>query len=168
MNEILEVVDEQNRVIGTEKRSVIHKKKLLRRAVALLILKGNDEILLAKRPSDKDINPDCWTFSVSGHMRPGERPDDAIKRETKEELGVHLNAECVRLFPPAKDCENYFIYVYITRLEEKSERPEFTARESKEIVFWGKEDILENKGSKDKFSPHFLKVFRWLVENGKI
>ena len=78
MDEMLEVVDENNRVIGTEKRSVISKKKLLGRGVALLILRGDDEVLLAMRPHDKDINPDCWSFSVSGHLKPGEKPDDAI------------------------------------------------------------------------------------------
>jgi isopentenyldiphosphate isomerase len=168
MDEIIEIVDEQNRVVGTERRSVVSKKNLLRRAVVLLIIKGKDEFLLSKRSPEKDINPDCWSFSVSGHMMPGESPADAIKRETREELGIDVDTEYVRLFPPAKDLKDYFIYVYITRMEEKSAIPGLDAKEAREIRFWKKADILEHAGGTEKFSPHLLMVFKWLADNGKI
>ena len=166
MEEMLEVVDENNRVIGTEKRSVITKRDLLRRAVALLILKGDDEVLLAMRSHSKDINPDCWSFSVSGHVKPGERPDDAMKRETVEELGKEVDAEFVRLFRPEEEYPGYFLYAYIARLGAKSEASDFNLRESTKARFWKRSEIVVNE--KEKFSPHFLWVFRWLVENGKI
>jgi isopentenyldiphosphate isomerase len=168
MDEVLEVVDKQNKVIGTEKRSVIFKKRLLRRGVALMILKGDDEVLLAKRPPDKDINPDCWSFSVSGHVKPGESPDDAIGRETREELGRKVDAEYVRLFRPEKEYQGYFLYVYISRLGVGPGKPGFDVRESTKARFWRKSEILDYRNSKEKFSPHFLWVFGWLVEKGKI
>ncbi len=166
MDEILEVVDEQNRVIGTEKRSIITKKNLLRRVIALLILKGDDEVLLEMRSHDKDINPDCWSFSVAGHVKPGERPDDALKRETREELGCEVNAEFVRLFRPEEKFPGFFLYVYVARLGASAKASDFNLRESVKARFYERSQILDN--DKEKFSPHFLWVYRWLVENGKI
>lgn len=168
MEEMLEVVDENNKVIGTEMRGVIIKKNLLRRAVALLILRGDDEVMLSMRSHERDINPDCWSFSVAGHMKPGERPDDAIRRETREELGREVGAEYFRLFRPVKQDHGYFIYVYISRLKAGSAIPGFDVRESMSLRFWKKQEILEAMKGKEKFSPNFRRVFRWLVDNGKI
>lgn len=86
--ERFDIVDEQDRVVGTERRSVVHARSLRHRAVHILLQNARGEILLQRRSPDKDMNPDCWDSSCSGHLNAGEDYDDAARRELPEELGV--------------------------------------------------------------------------------
>lgn len=53
------------------------------------LIKKN-ELILQKRNSNREISPNFWTISASGHVKSGQKPIDAAILETFEELGVYL------------------------------------------------------------------------------
>jgi len=54
-------------------------------AVNLLLVNARGEVLLQRRPADKE-NGDRWDKSVGGHVDAGESFDEAVRREAGEEL----------------------------------------------------------------------------------
>ena len=67
-DEIFDVVDEADEVVGTETRREVHRRKLLHRAVHILIYNSKGEIFLQKRSMSKDSCPGLWDSSASGHV----------------------------------------------------------------------------------------------------
>ena len=66
-------------------------KRLLVCAVALIDADGR--VLLAKRPEGKAL-AGLWEFP-GGKVEEGERPEDALIRELKEELGINVEHSCL-------------------------------------------------------------------------
>lgn len=64
-------------------------KILLVAAVALI--DSENRVLLAKRPEGKAL-AGLWEFP-GGKIEAGETPENALKRELKEELGIDINIE---------------------------------------------------------------------------
>lgn len=60
-----------------------------RRSSAIVLMDKKGKILLQHR--DKNIRryPDCWGF-FGGEIEKGETPEEAAKREAREELGIEL------------------------------------------------------------------------------
>jgi len=87
--ELFEIVDENDRVIGTARRSECHgNPALIHRAVHVLVVNQKGDLLLQKRSARKDIQPGKWDTSVGGHLEIGESYRDAAVREMHEELGL--------------------------------------------------------------------------------
>lgn len=55
--------------------------------VAAIFLNNNQEILLLKRASHKKWYSNCWD-TVAGKIEKEESPEEALKREIQEELGI--------------------------------------------------------------------------------
>jgi len=89
-DELLPVVDEQDRPLGLARRGDIHAQGLLHRAVHVLVFAPGGRLWLQRRGPDKDTYPGMWTSSASGHVDPGESYDQAARRELGEELGLEL------------------------------------------------------------------------------
>jgi len=53
-----------------------------------ILVKGN-KILVGKRPKNKEHYAGLWDV-IGGHLETNETPEDAMKREVKEELGVEV------------------------------------------------------------------------------
>ncbi len=97
-HERLDVVDANDRVVGSRTRGEIHRHGLMHRAVHLLVFNGAGSVFLQKRSGTKDNNPGLWDSSVSGHVDAGEHYDDCVVREAREEIGLRLDAAPRRLF----------------------------------------------------------------------
>jgi isopentenyl-diphosphate delta-isomerase type 1 len=112
--EIFDVVDEQDRVIGQAPRSEVHRRGLNHRAVHVLVFNQHGDLFLQKRSMKKDCFPGVWDSSASGHLDRGEDYDACAVREVREELGVQLATAPERLFRVAA-CErtgHEFVWVY--------------------------------------------------------
>ena len=89
MKEHFPLVDETGRVIGSATRGECHNgSRLLHPVVHLHLFNSKGELYLQKRPEWKDIQPGKWDTAVGGHIDYGETPEDALRREVREELGI--------------------------------------------------------------------------------
>lgn len=86
--EMLAVVDENDEVVGSERRDVIHRDGLKHRAVHIFALSKKGEIFLQKRSRLKDKCPGLWDSSAAGHVDAGESYEECAVRELAEELGL--------------------------------------------------------------------------------
>lgn len=86
--EIFDIVDEDDRVVGQAPRSRVHAEWLRHRAVHVLVSDRAGRIYLQKRAETKDNHPGVWDSSCSGHVGQGETYADAAVRELAEELGI--------------------------------------------------------------------------------
>lgn len=117
-DELFDVVDRDDRVIGREKRGVVHATGLLHRAVHILVQRGNGDIFLQRRSMQKDSHPGCWDSSASGHLDSGEGYDDAAPRELREELGIVVaGLDCIGSLPASEATGQEFVRIYRGRHE---------------------------------------------------
>lgn len=61
--------------------------------VAVALVDTDGRVLLAQRPPGKAL-AGLWEFP-GGKLEPGERPEEALIRELREELGIEVKAPCL-------------------------------------------------------------------------
>ncbi|HEX5398987.1 MAG TPA: NUDIX domain-containing protein [Verrucomicrobiae bacterium] len=86
--EIFDVVNERDEVIGHAPRRKIHARKLWHRAVHVLVFNARNQVFLQKRSMKKDTAAGLWDSSSSGHLDSGEDYDACAVRELREEIGL--------------------------------------------------------------------------------
>jgi isopentenyl-diphosphate delta-isomerase len=112
--EIFDVVNERDEVIGQAPRKKVHARGLLHRAVHVLVFNARGEIFLQKRSMLKDRQPGVWDSSASGHVDSGEHYDATAVRELREELGLKIKSPLQKLFKinPRAETDNEFVWIY--------------------------------------------------------
>jgi 8-oxo-dGTP pyrophosphatase MutT (NUDIX family) len=98
-DEMVSVFDAQGRPAGALPRDQAKSSGLAVGAVNLMLVNRRGEVLLQRRPADKE-NGGRWDKSVGGHVDAGESFDAAIVREAGEELFSDAASPRVR---PAAD-----------------------------------------------------------------
>lgn len=89
-SELLDVVDETDRVVHQATRRFVHDNYLIHRGVHVFVTNRSGELLLQRRSTKKRDYPGYWDISVGGQVASGESYDQAASRELHEELGCHL------------------------------------------------------------------------------
>lgn len=112
--EIIEIVDERDEVVGLQSRSEVHAQGLRHRAVHILVFNKIGELFLQKRSIKKDCFPGTWDTSAAGHVDPDETYDDCAVRELREELGVVLSEPLKKMFKidACPETGEEFVWVY--------------------------------------------------------
>jgi len=114
-DEIFDVVDDCDRVIGQATRKEVHARRLLHRATHVLVFDRAGKVFLQKRSMLKDTAPGCWDSSCSGHLDSGEDYVTAAIRELEEEIGVVARPEQLRhhlQLPPSPDTGWEFVAIF--------------------------------------------------------
>ena len=94
--ELLNVYDAAGKVVGARPRRAAKASGMAVGAVNALLVNRAGEVLLQRRPSDKE-NGARWDKSVGGHVSAGEEWDETLVREAGEELFSDPGAGRVRL-----------------------------------------------------------------------
>ncbi len=92
LNELFDVVDADDRVIGRAPRGEVHARGLRHRAVHAFVVNATGRVFLHQRSLTKDTFPGRWNSSCAGHVGAGDDYDETMRRELEEELGLRLPA----------------------------------------------------------------------------
>lgn len=118
-DELLDLVNEKDEVIGTVWKSVAHKNpKLIHREVDITVFTKTGEVLLQQRGKNK-TNAGAWKNTASGHAKSGENPKDAIARELHEELGIYVKPMFYTKILDRNKNESRFFWIYYALIDEK-------------------------------------------------
>ena len=81
--EIVDIVDENNNIVGSASVTEVHDKRLLHRVAGVFVLDVDGSLYL--QTSNKYGKLD---LPVGGHVQQGEAYENAAKREMLEEIGL--------------------------------------------------------------------------------
>lgn len=115
-DEIFDVVDERDEVVGRATRRDVHARGLKHRAVHVLAFDAAGRVFLQRRSRTKDVAPGLWDSSCSGHLAAGEDYDACAVRELGEELGLERDIRPVRWFRVEACPETGWEFVWAYRL----------------------------------------------------
>ncbi|MFD3454077.1 NUDIX hydrolase [Streptomyces sp. NPDC058691] len=87
-DELLDIVDERDRVVGQATRGEATARGLRHRCVFILARDADDRVFVHRRTAGKLVFPSLYDMFVGGVVGAGETYDEAALREAEEELGV--------------------------------------------------------------------------------
>lgn len=88
--ELVEVVDDDDRVVDVVTRAEMRARRLQHRAVSIAVVSSDGRLLVHRRAPTKDVWPGMWDVAAGGVVAVGESYPDAARRELAEELGVQV------------------------------------------------------------------------------
>jgi len=163
IDEYLDLVDENDRVIGKKKRSDVYAEGLSNfRVINAFVINSRGELWIPRRAADKRIFPLCLDMSVGGHVESGEGYDESFKRETQEELNLDVSAVPVRPLghlTPQRDGVSAFMQVYEIKMEET---PDYNKNDFTEYFWLTPHALFERLARGDTAKsdlPKLVKIF---------
>ncbi len=87
-NEIVQIVNQDNKAIDAVPRHVMRQQRLIHRACYILVFNLNRELFIQKRTPSKDVYPSCWDVAAGGVVLADESYQESANRELQEELGI--------------------------------------------------------------------------------
>ncbi|WP_274556433.1 NUDIX hydrolase [Streptomyces spiramyceticus] len=120
-DEILDIVDEYDEVVGQAPRGEAYARGLRHRCVFVLARDGEGRYFVHRRTPVKLVFPSLYDMFVGGVVGAGESYDDAALREAEEELGVSGLPRPVPLFKflyeSGDGVQTWWSYVYEVRCD---------------------------------------------------
>lgn len=155
--EMFPVVDEQGNILGAATRGECHGgSRLLHPVVHLHVFNSQGDLYLQRRPLWKDIQPGRWDTAVGGHVDLGESVDMALRRETREELGLEgFVPEPLDTYVFESARERELVYTFRTTWDG----PVCPSDELDGGRFWTPDEIRQQLG-KGVFTPNFESELR--------
>jgi isopentenyldiphosphate isomerase len=87
-DEEVDVVDEEDAVIGRATRAEVRARNLRHRAAYVLVFDPGGKLFVHQRSMAKDVYPGYFDVAIGGVVEAGETYDAAAERELGEELGI--------------------------------------------------------------------------------
>ena len=110
--EIVEIIDDEFRVIGTSTREEAINRNLKIKAAIVIVRNSNGDYYAAQRSTDKKPYPLKWVFSAGGGVNADETFDVAVERELNEELGIMATPQYLFEFEFRNELTNYRARIY--------------------------------------------------------
>lgn len=86
--EILILVDKNDKKIGEMEKHKAHREARLHRAFSVFLFNSNEELMLQQRAASKYHSPSLWGNSCDGHPRVHETVVEGGERRLIEEMGI--------------------------------------------------------------------------------
>jgi len=90
-------------------------------AGSIFLARDTGRLLLARR-SHHVLQPGTWG-TIGGAVDRGERPEETVVREVREELGIHVNTTDLHLCYVFRDTKSHFVYYNYTVLVTEEFQP---------------------------------------------
>lgn len=156
-DELVDVVDEHDRVVTQATRHEVRLRNLRHRSVYVLVFNSAGQLFVHQRTAGKDVFPGYWDVAVGGVLAAGEDYTSGARRELEEEVGLQ-NVNLRRLFPMRyEDGQNRvhgYVYSCTADAELRLQPTEIASGE------WMDLDVVLERGERDRFCPDSLEALR--------
>lgn len=161
--EILDIVNENDLVIGSAPKDDMYSQKLLHRIVHVFVLHPeSSSIYLQKRATTKSYLPGYYCTSAGGHVHSGETYIEAAIRELKEEIGITTPITEVDSFVfTSEDGHQRLVKTFITKA---SDGFSFTDGEVSDGGFYSVSDTKKLIDADEKVHPQLKECFDRLYD----
>lgn len=159
-DEVLDIVDADDQVVGQAPRREVHQQGLLHRAVHILLLDRQDRLILQRRAKTKQTYAGLWTSSASGHVPAGQELAAAARRETQEELGLgpaELSHVGRTRFDDPSAGEHEICHVFVGRAIDQPEPDPVEVAEVRPVLLGAVDGRLRR--AQGTFAPSFLPAY---------
>lgn len=120
--ELLDLVDEQDNIVGSMLRGELYKQGLRNyRVVHAFIINSEGKIWTPKRLATKKLFPNGLDYSIAGHVTSGETYEEAMNKEASEEVNLDLNViefKEIAYLNPHTDNVHCFQKLYEIKMDE--------------------------------------------------
>ncbi len=125
-DEILDVVDGHDQVIGTVNRKdynqFLQDDSGFIRAAELFIINSQGQLWVPVRTAHKTIAPNGYDYSAAGHIESGEDYLETIVRETREEINLDIKPNDIEFVAKLKSLSiKYIRCIYLLRTDKTPE-----------------------------------------------
>lgn len=128
-----------------------------RRTAIFTLMDDKGRVLLQHRSKDATRKPDFWGF-FGGEIEMGETPEEAVKREAKEELGIELkNLKFFKRYDFHDEGVSE-IFVFVAPLTYSIELLKKQQKEGQDLGLFSSEDSTNLN-----LTPHSKIVFKDLL-----
>lgn len=167
-DELLDIVDENDIVIGQMPFKEVHDKQLLHRFVRVLLLNSKGEFILQVRAQGI---PDAGKMDApGGHVESDESYGQTAIREMYEEMGIHILSSDLKNIGSIDDRSRLHIENMIGRAYVAVHDGPYKIQENEltELKFFSESELLSMvKKTPEKFSPKLLQcLVLWESLNG--
>ncbi len=108
MDELIDIVNLKGEPTGNScMKSVAHQNGILHASVHIWFYTVDQQVLIQKRSSQKNIFPNLWDVSVAGHIASLEKPITSAIREIKEEIGLSVSEKEMTYLGTWKEKHNH-------------------------------------------------------------
>ena len=156
--EILDIINDQDEIVGTALRAEANERGLMHRIVHVLIFDHQGRMALQLRSDKVDWCPGHWSTAVGGHVLTGEDYEEAAEREAREELGVDIDLDF--LFKDKYQVRDDFykmLSVYKTIYEGEFQ---FEKDKVVDCKYFTLDEIKEMINNGEKFHPELLFILK--------
>jgi isopentenyl-diphosphate delta-isomerase len=162
-DELLDIVNESDQVIGQQRRSEVYNQKMSNfRVVNAFVQNDNGQFWIPRRSKDKRIFPLCLDASMGGHVEAGESYEDALKRELMEELRIDtckVSYKEVGILTPHQHNVSAFMKVFLIY---SNESPDYNKNDFVEYFWLKPQEILTCLLQGDKSKDDLPKIIKHL------
>ncbi len=163
MVEYMDIVDDDNKVIGKTTQEEIYAKKLNHRIVHIFVINPKtNQVYFQKRSEKKSFLPGYYCTSAGGHVQAGETYEDAAKRELREEIGLRVPIKKVYSMLFESGNHKRFIEMFVAFAEDGFNFADGEVASGKFISLEKAKELVE----KDvKIHPQLSVCYKWFIEN---
>jgi isopentenyldiphosphate isomerase len=164
-NEILEIVDSHDSVIGTGTRGEIHRMGFFHRAVHMFVFNPAGQVYVQRRSCSKDRHPGKLDSSAAGHVDPGETYAETAIRELHEELVIEAEVNEILRVPASEQTDNEHVVLFEVVTESE---PVPNPEEIQWGAFMSPEQVtkLMDEAPGD-FVPAFILLWKKFIQQGR-
>lgn len=160
--ELVDIIDAKGRFISTVPKARAHQKGLLHRVVIGLLKNSRGEYCFVRQSASRQ-DAGQFVSPIGGHVASGETLEDALIRESQEEVGIgpvkyHFVTKTIFNREVIGRKENHLFFIYII---ETDQNPVLN-HESVEYKWFNARDIKQALASKD---PAFGGAWHHVFQN---
>ncbi|MCB9815685.1 NUDIX domain-containing protein [Candidatus Nomurabacteria bacterium] len=153
------VVDENDKVVGSEMLFDAIEKGMIRRASRVYVFNESGQLLVQRR-SENVLKPLLLDQSAAGHVDEGESYLQAAKRELFEELGI--KDVVLKEIAISHRTEHFFSAIFKVIVPDNIEI-DFDPVELDAVYWYGISDLEQTMAvAPEKFTPEFLEAWNLL------